>query len=144
MNAERPLNHACFEAAVADLLGRAYEVFPEPVDVVFAEAFEEARAAGRVPGHCRERFSPFHSLYGSTLEFLRAEGVVRVAAADGYGAEGVTLTARGFLVLNAPLDGFSTEPPGTLGQRMMTGARKAGSAALAAAVGALMKRLSEG
>jgi hypothetical protein len=74
-----PLNHACFEVAMADLPGLAKEALPVPVSVHFEEIVEEAVAAGKMPEHYPVRFAPRHSLYGSTLDFLRLEGLLRTA-----------------------------------------------------------------
>lgn len=86
---------------MADLLGRAQEAFPAPVSVHFEEIFDEAVAAGKMPEHCPVRFAPRHSLYGSTLDFLRHIGRLRTAACT-YAADGMVLTSKGLLILNQP------------------------------------------
>lgn len=141
MTPPKPINHACFEVAMADLLGRAYEAFPAPLDLLFEELFMEAQEAGKMPGHCQDRFRPRGSLYGSTLDFLTHEGLLRAAEVDTYGGTGLTLTSKGFLVLNEPLQSLKLEGRPTLGQKLLHGAQKAGASMLSTVISEIVKNL---
>lgn len=137
----KPLNHACFEVAMADLLGRAYESFPAPIDLEFSMVYQEAKTSGKIPDHCPEKFDCLHSLYGSTFDFLLHEGILRASEKTTFAADGVVLTSKGFLVLNQPLEALPSERKTTLGQQFAQSTRKAGSQALAAVVSQTISHL---
>ncbi|MGC4017534.1 MAG: hypothetical protein QM755_23915 [Luteolibacter sp.] len=99
----KPANHACFEAATADLLGRLYEAFPAPLKIHYETAFKEASLIGQMPDHCATAFSGRTSLYGATVEFLMREGIVHASKTDSFNAEGLVLTSKGFVLLQQPV-----------------------------------------
>jgi hypothetical protein len=131
---DKPPNHACFEAAMADLLDQLYRAFPAPLGFDFAASFEAAKLRGLMPGHCQASFTHYASLYGSTLGFLEREGVIHAKRLDDFKAAGVVLTSKGFLLLNRPLESFAGEPVPT-GQRFGEIGKAAGTEAMSAVIG---------
>lgn len=127
---EQPPNHACFEAAMADILDQLYRAFPAPLSFTYDKAFESAKVRGLIPEHCKGEYSHYHSLYGSTLEFLMREGVVHISKGEIYRSSGVVLTSKGFIILNRPLDSFSSEDSMPLGLKFGQIGRLAGSEAV--------------
>lgn len=79
--------------------------------------------------------------FGSTLAFLIHEGLLRVAEVDRYGAEGLVLTSKGFLILNQPLASMALESRPTLGQKLLKGAQKAGGGMLSTVISEIVKTL---
>lgn len=132
MNADtKPLNHACFEAVALDILSRAYESFPAPISIDFEKDCETSKESGKVPSHCKVKYTHYHSLYGCTFEFLEREGLLHAKEQDHIDANGVTLTSKGFLLLNEPmsLTQRSTEHSTTIGEHLKTAGKKTGSLA---------------
>jgi hypothetical protein len=131
----KPANHRYFEAAIADMLGRAYEAFPAPLHFDFGELYEEAMREGKIPPDCPRNFDPYHSLYGSSLAFLHREGVVHVHdEVSAFGADGVVLTSKGFIILNKPLESIEVEGKTTLGEELTKAGRKTGTDFLSAVI----------
>jgi len=130
----KPPNHACFEAAMADILNRAYQAFPAPIDIHFDETYHGARAADKIPDHCSVRFDPNHSLYGSTLDFLVREGVLVAAEKDSNAASGIVLTSKGFLILSKPIESLIAEDVPTIGQHLGKAGSKAGKDILSSVI----------
>lgn len=128
----QPPNHACFEAAAADLLHLLYQQFPAPLAVKYEAFYEAAVARGIMPPHCQASFTGYHTLYGATLEFLHREGVVHISQADAFRAQGVALTPKGFLILRQPLALIEeATPPKALGEHLAGIGRLAGTEARA-------------
>lgn len=129
----KPFNHKCFEAAMADVLYRAYEAFPAPLEMHYEDIYAEAKEAGKIPDGCSQNFDHYNSLYGSTLEFLEREGVVFINEKDAFGASGLVLTSKGFLILNKPLESISNEHV-TIGDQMGKAGKLAGTDILSAMI----------
>lgn len=132
---EKPPNHACFEAATADILDQLYRSFPAPLSFDYEKSFEAAKMRGLMPDHCRTSFTHYNSLYGSTLAFLEREGVVHAKSLDDFKAAGIVLSSKGFLILNKPLESISAEQPVSMGERFGAAAKVAGTEALTTIVG---------
>ena len=114
-----PDNIECFSLATRAVLRRLLDSFPRPVRMRSLELQEEMVALVELPASCAWKEGS-GCLVDSTLEYLAAEGVIRYrekakpsVVSDGmlcpvYVWEDVTLTAKGFSVLNRPFPEAST------------------------------------
>ena len=118
MNA--PDNIECFSLATRAILRRLLESFPRPIRLHSLELQQELVKLAELPESCAWREGS-GCLVESTLEYLAAEGVIRFAeksvpfGTDEQGSlcavfiwQGVTLTAKGFSVLNRPFPESAT------------------------------------
>jgi hypothetical protein len=133
-------NLQCFEAAAADMLSRLYRSFPEPLDFDYTDEFAAAKGSKKMPDHCASYYATGDTLYGATLRFLEREGAVYIDEDKSRSARGVTLTSKGFLILNRPLDLMAEGNSPTLGRRL---AEAVGKNAVSSAVGALIGVLAK-
>lgn len=130
----RPANHACFEAAAGDIIRRAYEAFPAPIQIDAEADHAALLKSGGLPDHCPVAFDPYHYLFISTAAFLEREGLLHIHEKSMTTAEGVTLTSKGFLMLNRPSDLVRTSGTPTIGQMISDAAKDLGKATARATV----------
>lgn len=134
VSTNEPDNIECFSLAARAILTRLLESFPRPVEIGSVAFQEDLVYGGELPASCAWKEGSA-CLVESTLEYLAAEGVIRVAeraaplGTDPDGAlcpvfiwRGVALTSKGFTALNRPMPEHPTGK--TLAAALRAGGRR--------------------